>query len=54
MATPSSPKSDFPWWLAVAVLLALAAALFIATSNLYALYWLLAQVVGRLPGVPVA
>ena len=35
MRAPST-KSDFPWWLAVAVLLALAAAVFIATSNLYA------------------
>src|SRR5438445_10947255 len=32
----SSTKSDFPWWLAVAAVLALAAALSIATSNLYA------------------
>jgi polar amino acid transport system permease protein len=32
----SSSKPDFPWWLAVASLLALAAALFIATSDLYA------------------
>ena len=35
-ASPTSPKTEFPWWLAVAVILALAAALFIATSNLYA------------------
>ncbi|QKD01090.1 ABC transporter permease subunit [Mesorhizobium loti R88b] len=35
MGAPST-KPDFPWWLAVAILLALAAALFIATSSLYA------------------
>ncbi|TPK82225.1 MULTISPECIES: amino acid ABC transporter permease [unclassified Mesorhizobium] len=33
---PSSSKPEFPWWLAVAAVLALAAALFIATSDLYA------------------
>lgn len=38
MAPPSSSstKAEFPWWLAVAAVLALAAALFIATSDLYA------------------
>jgi len=38
MATPASStaKSDFPWWLAVAAALALAAAIFIAASDLYA------------------
>ncbi|RWP37325.1 amino acid ABC transporter permease [Mesorhizobium sp.] len=38
MVTPASStaKSDFPWWLAVAAALALAAAIFIAASDLYA------------------
>ncbi|CCV04437.1 Amino acid ABC transporter, permease protein [Mesorhizobium metallidurans STM 2683] len=38
MPTPASStaKSDFPWWLAAAVTLAVAAAIFIAASDLYA------------------
>ncbi|TIP82531.1 MAG: amino acid ABC transporter permease, partial [Mesorhizobium sp.] len=38
MATPlaSTAKTDFPWWLAMAAALALAAAIFIAASDLYA------------------
>ncbi|MGX5843300.1 amino acid ABC transporter permease [Mesorhizobium sp. ArgA1] len=36
MAAPASPKSDFPWWLAAALVLAVAAALYIAASDLYA------------------
>jgi len=37
MATPStSAKPEFPWWLAAAAVLALAAALAIASSDLYA------------------
>ncbi|MER8481542.1 amino acid ABC transporter permease [Mesorhizobium sp. M1322] len=38
MATPapSTPKTDFPWWLAVAAALGVAAAIFIAASDLYA------------------
>ena len=38
MATPpaSTPKSDFPWWLAAAIALAVVAALYIAASDLYA------------------
>lgn len=37
MAAPSSTaKPEFPWWLAVALVLALAAALAIASSDLYA------------------
>ncbi|RJT39673.1 amino acid ABC transporter permease [Mesorhizobium waimense] len=35
-ASGSATKSEFPWWLAVAAALALAAAIFIATSGLYA------------------
>ncbi|OBQ63458.1 amino acid ABC transporter permease [Mesorhizobium erdmanii] len=35
-AGPTSTKTEFPWWLAVAAVLALAAALFIAASDLYA------------------
>ncbi|TIU90262.1 MAG: amino acid ABC transporter permease, partial [Mesorhizobium sp.] len=35
-APPASAKSDFPWWLAVAPALAVAAAIFIAASELYA------------------
>src|SRR4051812_3603672 len=33
---PASTKADFPWWLVVAAVLALAAAIFIASSTLYA------------------
>jgi polar amino acid transport system permease protein len=33
---PPRQKPDFPWWLAVAATIAIAAALFIATSDLYA------------------
>ncbi|RUW54790.1 MULTISPECIES: amino acid ABC transporter permease [unclassified Mesorhizobium] len=36
MPSASTTKPEFPWWLAVAAILALAAALFIATSDLYA------------------
>ncbi|ESY63798.1 ABC transporter permease subunit, partial [Mesorhizobium sp. LNHC229A00] len=36
MAAPTISKPDFPWWLAVAGILALAAALAIAASDLYA------------------
>lgn len=37
MATSaSSSKADFPWWLVVAGAIAIAAAVFVATSNLYA------------------
>ena len=36
MVPSSSAKSEFPWWLAAAAVLALAAALFIAASGLYA------------------
>ncbi|TIS06703.1 MAG: amino acid ABC transporter permease, partial [Mesorhizobium sp.] len=35
-ATTSTAKSEFPWWLAAAAVLALAAALAIAASDLYA------------------
>jgi polar amino acid transport system permease protein len=34
--SPPRQKPDFPWWLAVAATIAIAAALFIATSDLYA------------------
>lgn len=34
--SPPRQKPDFPWWLAVAATIAIAAALFIATSELYA------------------
>jgi polar amino acid transport system permease protein len=36
MPPTSTPKSDFPWWLAAAIVLAVLAALFIAASDLYA------------------
>src|SRR6476469_4244694 len=36
MPPVSTPKSEFPWWLAVAIVLAVLAALFIAASDLYA------------------
>ncbi len=36
MARPSAQKPDFPWWLVAIAGLALAAAIFIATSGLYA------------------
>ena len=35
-APASTPKSDFPWWLAAAIALAVVAALYIAASDLYA------------------
>lgn len=34
--TPTRQKPDFPWWLAVAATIAVVAAIFIATSDLYA------------------